>query len=218
MPADKRPQEYTPTTSQDNRPVVGVSWFEAVAYCAWLTEYLRSNRPLLDGIALPRGHERLQNAVTNGTFVVRLPTEAEWEKAARGTDDRLYPWGNTLEENCVYSLERKGTKSSTAVGIFPQGDSFFGCSDMVGHVCQWCLTRWTEDLPQYLQFEKHRELFSLDEGALQPRVIRGSALGFRKRSDLTCSHRDKLVPDMAFRRTGFRIVLACPDSLDQGSD
>ncbi len=92
-------------------PVVGVSWFEAYAYCRWFSELVGQS--------------------------YRLPTEAEWEKAARGTDGRLYPWGNN------FAVARCNTRTSGEARtlpiekLCPQGDSPYGCAEMVGNVSEW---------------------------------------------------------------------------------
>lgn len=93
-----------------NHPVWGVSWEDAVAYCEWL-----SNK-------------------TGRKY--RLPAEAEWEKAARGTDGRTYPWGNRFEiARC--NLRESGLGGSTPVGLFIEGASPFGLVDVAGNVEEW---------------------------------------------------------------------------------
>ena len=92
-------------------PVVGVSWYDALAYLTWLNE------------------------LTNGSY--RLPTEAEWEKTARGTDGRIYPWGNEWDVSKGNFGEIR-LKRTTPVGSYPGGVSPYGCLDMGGNVYEWC--------------------------------------------------------------------------------
>jgi formylglycine-generating enzyme required for sulfatase activity len=109
------------TFNEPAQPVVGVSWYEAVAYCRWLAD--KTDKPY------------------------RLPTEAEWEKAARGADGRRYPWGDEppMAELCNFG---GNVGRPTPVGQYsPRGDSPFGCADMAGNVWEWCATRWQEKYP-----------------------------------------------------------------------
>jgi formylglycine-generating enzyme required for sulfatase activity/transcriptional regulator with XRE-family HTH domain len=103
------------------QPVVGVSWFEAEAYCNWLQAKLRRHDP----------------AVWNNR-IVRLPTEAEWEYAARGNTDDLYTWGNDPPTSTLANFNSKDG-SPNIVGKYPEGASrFSGCHDMCGNVWEWC--------------------------------------------------------------------------------
>jgi len=97
-----------------DQPVVGVTWYEAEAYARWLS-------------------------VTVGREV-RLPTEEEWEKAARGIDGRGYPWGNAFDAGRCNTSE-SGIEHTTAVGQYsPAGDSVYGAADMAGNVWEWTET------------------------------------------------------------------------------
>ena len=92
-------------------PVTGVLWHDALAFCRWASVYTGRN--------------------------IRLPTEAEWEKAARGADGRLFPWGNEPADpsRCNMALYLRGP---SIVGRYsPQGDSPYGCTDMAGNVWEW---------------------------------------------------------------------------------
>ena len=96
-------------------PVVGVSWYEATAYCAWLSEHVGRS--------------------------VRLPSEAEWEKAARGTDGLLYPWGDRFEPSRC-NTRACGPGRTTPVDGFPGGRSPYGTHDMIGNVSEWTSSRF----------------------------------------------------------------------------
>jgi formylglycine-generating enzyme required for sulfatase activity len=142
-----------------DHPVVEVSWKDALIYCQWLNNLLKAE--------LPSG------------LVLRLPTEAEWEKAARwkpspsgrgqGQGEALeYPWGNTFDKNNCNTYEG-GKGGTTPVGLFsPQGDSPYGCADMSGNVWEW-----THSLMKAYPYniKDGRE----DEKASGARVLRGGS-------------------------------------------
>ncbi len=114
-----------PEWNLDNHPVVGVSWYEAVAYCNWLTKTDPQKRKF------------------------RLPAEAEWEKAARGPstnaqdDGREYPWVGEFDSEKANTAEG-GIRRTTAVGLFPRGESPCHAFDMVGNVWEWCSSLYKE--------------------------------------------------------------------------
>ena len=100
------------------QPVVGISWYEANAYCTWLTGELRRIGQL------------------NQTEAVRLPTEAEWEWAAAGSAQRKYPWGQTFETWRANTSE-SGLGQTTPVSMYPGGATPEGVYDMAGNVWEW---------------------------------------------------------------------------------
>lgn len=104
-----------------NRPRDNVSWYEGVAYCRWLS--------------------------ARTGIETRLPTEQEWEKAARGKDGRKYPWGDEYRvgaANVNEPLDSRGPNylgHTSAVGLYPQGGSPYGVQDMAGNIREWCLNK-----------------------------------------------------------------------------
>lgn len=142
-----------------DHPVTQVSWKDAMAYCQWLHDLLKGQLP--------------QNCV------LRLPTEAEWEKAARwkpSPDGRgqvkgealVYPWGNTFDANKCNTAEN-GIGGTTSVGKYsPQGDSPYGCAEMSGNVWEWTHSLFK---PYPYQAGDGRE----NEKASGNRVLRGGS-------------------------------------------
>ncbi|HUW08695.1 MAG TPA: formylglycine-generating enzyme family protein, partial [Anaerolineae bacterium] len=104
-------QDGRPPEDKVDHPVARVSWNDALAYCEWLSE------------------------VTGKTY--RLPTAAEWEKGARGTDGRIFPWGD-LWHKAQCNTKEGGVGGTTPVGSYPDGASPYGLLDMLGNVWEWC--------------------------------------------------------------------------------
>jgi formylglycine-generating enzyme required for sulfatase activity len=163
-----------PPAGKENHPVVEVSWYDAIAYCTWLAE------------------------ATGKAY--RLPSEAEWEKAARGTDGRIYPWGDDPPDKnrCNFA---SNVKDTTPVAQYsPQGDSPYGCVDMAGNVWEWTLSI-DDDYPY--DPKDGRE----DQEAMVPRVLRGGAFDFSG-GDVRCAYRPWGNPDSRLNRIGFRLCVA----------
>jgi formylglycine-generating enzyme required for sulfatase activity len=183
-----------PPPGAEDHPVAGVSWYDARAYCEWLTKEVTE---------------------TGGTYA--LPSEAQWEKAARGTHGRIYPWGDEWdEEKPRCNLDSRRT---TPVDAYPQGASPYGCLDMVGNVREWTRTLWGEG-----RFEPDRERcypwkrdgHNDDHGVVNPEVRRafrgGSEPGVE--GPLRAAIRGSQVPGdpgLPGARLGFRVVLSGVD-------
>jgi toxoflavin biosynthesis protein ToxD len=148
------PTDWQKKLSTLKHPVVYVSWQDAIAYTKWLSE--RTGQPW------------------------RLPTEAEWEKAARGTDGRIYPWGNTFDPSrCNTSESNLGT--TTYVGRYPSGASPYGAQDMAGNVWEWTSSLY-EPYP-YRATDGREQAVSMEDHALC--VRRGGSHAYDARSART---------------------------------
>jgi formylglycine-generating enzyme required for sulfatase activity len=177
----------------DNHPVVGVTWYEAAAFCHWLTLRLRESSDL--------GPEQ----------VVRLPSEAEWEKAARGVGGRVYPWGEGADPNRA-NYRDTGIKTTSAVGCFPGGHSPYGCEEISGNVWEWTRSLWGKRAME----PEHRYPYEPDDGrenlfagADITRVLRGGAFHDVPRL-VRCAYRRGDYPGLWGRAYSFRVVLASP--------
>ncbi len=182
-PPEKRGEPFFWHDSKWNNPlapVVGVSWFEAGAYANWLSKEL--GKPL------------------------RLPTEEEWERAARHTDGREYPWGDKFDRNRLngaefwsgeadlsdykkwadwFKSDSFKSASTTRVGQFLEGNSETGLSDMSGNVWEWT-DSWYDDEQVY-------------------RTVRGGSWGSNS-GDARCAYRNRNAPDNFNNNIGFRVL------------
>jgi formylglycine-generating enzyme required for sulfatase activity len=125
----RNPDQARADLSLPNHPVIGVAWYEAMAFCHWLTL-----QPQAQGV---------------GPYEYRLPTEIQWERAARGIERRRWPWGDDWIKGAANTQEA-GLGAPAAVGLFPAA-SPEGLRDMAGNVYEWTATRWGPDYekPKY---------------------------------------------------------------------
>ena len=178
-----------------NHPMVMISWFESLAYCRWLTEQFRQ------GDVIGKDLEGLNRQ----SWQVTLPSEAEWEKAARGSKEKsLYPFGDEIAPNLA-NYDQTAIESTSAVGCFPGGASPYGCLDMSGNIWEWCRNTFEK----YPYKRDDREDVTKNVGST--RVFRGGSWG-NPAEDCRCSCRYGINPGFGGVGLGFRVVLV-PSSL-----
>ena len=181
-----------------NHPVVWLGWSDAVQYCGWLTTRLR------DWEGTP---EPLARLLRQEGWLVMLPSEPEWEKAARGIDGRVYPWGSEPDNNRG-NFGGTGIMTTSAVGCFPDGASPYGIEDMSGNVWEWTRSVWgTYPYPSDAAGRAEREYLEVREGVR--RVRRGGAFFSSPRS-ARCTVRLGSGPYPHGGGMGCRVVLRPP--------
>jgi len=171
-----------------DHPVVSVTWPDALAYARWLEDRLRESPD-----TPPHLRERLQDGWRLG-----LPSEAQWEKAARGTDGRVFPWGNEIRpDRANYEANR-----TMPVGSFPCPECPYGLSDMSGNVWEWTRSPY---LPY--PYVVDRAAGDLEADALW--VMRGGSFGDGARN-VRAAIRGGADPGARRPFIGFRLVLSPP--------
>jgi len=161
-----------PSFNHPEQPVVAVSWFEAVKYCEWLS------------------------GVTGRTF--RLPTEAEWERAARGgVEDKLFPWGDDPPQSLPSYAERWKTGPEPVARFAPNA---FGLYDICQNVHEWCFDRYQ---PDYYAHSAERNPQGPERG--ERRASRGGS--WRHHVKVTrCAARSSIPPQFQYADYGFRVA------------
>jgi len=169
-----------------DHPVTWVSWTDAVEYARWLDGTLRESRATPDELA----------ALLAEGWSVRLPTEAQWEKAARGPGGRIYPWGDQAREDRA-NYRARGTAS---VGSFPCPECPYGLSDMSGNVWEW-----TRSPYQPYPYDASDDRDDLDSDALW--VMRGGSFSDTEQF-IRAANRGGADPGARRAFIGFRVVLS----------
>ncbi len=211
------PYDFGVPFNLSNHPVVGVTWYEALAFCRWLEEQISklANQQISHSLS----------AIRHSQFTVRLPTEAQWEKAARGSPSpllpalseacpepgrrvegagetegghaRIYPWGDELDPDKA-NYDETGIGATSPVGCFPAGASPYGVLDMSGNVWEWCLTKWRGN---------YRQPADDSLQGTESRVVRGGAFSGYCRV-VRCASRYRNDPNYRSWNYGFRVVVS----------
>src|SRR5579875_749568 len=168
----QQPNGWQSQVKELDHPVINVSWNDAQTYVRWLAQ------------------------VTGQAWL--LPTEAEWEKAARGTDGRIYPWGDIWET--LANTWDSGPHRTTPVGAYPGGASPYGAKDMAGAVWEWCSSLY-QSYP-HLGNEGRENL-----NPIGSRCLRGGSWRYAPQLARTAC-RGSDIPDSFGDDFGFRVVLA----------
>jgi formylglycine-generating enzyme required for sulfatase activity len=211
----RTPLDYGAPFNLLNHPVVGITWYEALAFCRWLEELLQV---VGSGLQLWRANQLTSTSLPPGALKVQLPSEAEWEKAARGGLEipwgeagmqhenpdpaRRYPWGQKPDPELA-NFDETRIEASSTVGCFPDGASPYGVEDLSGNVWEWTRSH-RKDYPY--QAGDGRE--DLTAGDYTSRVVRGGAFYSDGRL-VRCAYRDLRSPSSAHHRSrGFRLVVS----------
>jgi formylglycine-generating enzyme required for sulfatase activity len=195
-------------SDSNNRPMRYVTWYNALAYTEWLSEELSGFSK--QGV----GKGTFWEGIAVGKLHVTLPSEAEWEKAARGPSTgsgtgRVYPWGNEFDLNKVNNRDT-GIGTTSAVGCFPTGGSPYGLQDMSGNIWEWTRSLWGKDYQLEYKYpydpgDKKRENLVAERNIA--RVLRGGSF-LNDQLDVRCAYRDFGFPNHWNYSFGFRIVVS----------
>ncbi|HLV99525.1 MAG TPA: SUMF1/EgtB/PvdO family nonheme iron enzyme [Ktedonobacterales bacterium] len=166
-----------------DHPVVGIGDEQAIAYAAWLAR------------------------LTGEDWYV--PSEVEWEKAARGTDGRRYPWGNDWDPDCA-NIGEKSQRTTTPIGSYPAGTSPYGCQDMAGNVWEWTTTLYFNYHYPYDAQDGRENLLKKWTDPESERVFRGGSWGDEAEMGQTTARDFPYLPGNLEHYTGVRLARGLP--------
>ncbi len=186
------------TFNRANQPVVGVSWYEAVAFCNWLSAK--------DDLTPAYNSSGQFNLKTSG---YRLPTEVEWEyataKGASTESERIYAYGNSWDcDNVVSSVSPCSRSETASVGSkSPAGDTLQGLADMSGNVWEWCTDNYQSNGIVSSSTDRY---YFMDDQISTNFVLRGGSWDRTDKSLFRNAYRDYSNPNYRFYHIGFRVV------------
>ena len=201
----ERPQYADCLADPDNHPVRSVTWFEATLYCQWLTEKLRAwhKTPALLAAKLAQGWQ------------IMLPSEAEWEKASRGSNGRCYPWGNTKVEPSRANYRVTGIVMTSAVGCFPNGATPEGVEDLSGNMWEWTRSLYQKfPYPTDEQDRSERECIQTEAINFSHRLVQRGGAFHNEEHYMRASRRDHGAPDDPTDVCGFRVMFGATPVAD----
>ncbi len=185
-----------------NHPVKRVDWYDAIAYCKWLNDIFCN---------WPKLHNSLRMLFDDEGFRVCLPSEAEWEKGARGWDGRRYPWGNDQPSLDSANWNQAGIKGTSPVGCFLSGTGPYGLIDSSGNLWEWTRSLWGSNLfePEFKYPYDLSDTQRENENAASDvrRIVRGGHYSSNA-NELSCAFRSWDIPDSWTWHRGFRIAFA----------
>ncbi|MFN8442987.1 MAG: SUMF1/EgtB/PvdO family nonheme iron enzyme [Caldilineaceae bacterium] len=193
-----QPSDKDAFADPDNHPVRWINWYEALSYCNWLDQTLRNSDQTPPALA-----EKLRQG-----WKITLPSEAEWEKAARGVQGQIYPWAVNDIDAPLANDQEAGIGDNSAVGCFPAGASPYSVEEMAGNVWEWTRSLWGKDRqkPEFgypYKDNDGRENLTAPSNTL--RVLRGGA-NYNDNNAVRCAVRNRHDPNVRGDYYGFRVI------------